>query len=130
MRETTRYGRRFRKILLGFDRLFNTTYSKRTFVECFEKEVFVYGILKRGLVATRNSFYRFPDLAQQRSLIFGGVPVRFGNIDAMQFVMRRDLWLQVGGWYDRREESDGYIYEKLSKRFVVTAVPDILGEHW
>jgi hypothetical protein len=131
MRENTRYqGAQIRSILKRLDRIFGTTHSRRTFEPFFEKQILIFGILMRGLVATTKGYQRFPEMAHDNALIFGGIPVKFGQIDAMQFVMRKDLWLEVGGWYDRREESDGYMFEKLAKRFVVTAVPEILGEHW
>lgn len=131
MRENMRFQRRpIRGILKRFDRIFGTTYSRKKFEPSSEKEILIFGILMRGLVATASGYKRFPETAHHNALIFGGIPVKFGQIDAMQFVMRRDLWLKVGGWYDRREESDGYMFEKLTKRFVVTAVPEILGEHW
>jgi hypothetical protein len=112
------------------DRLLSTDFAQLRFELTREKEIIVYAILMRGLLPARKTYLRHPELAQSHALVFGGVPVRSGNIDAMQFVMRRDLWLQHGGWHDRSERSDGHMFEALAKRHGVFVVPEILGEHW
>jgi glycosyltransferase involved in cell wall biosynthesis len=131
MLEITRHHpRQIRSILKRIDRLFGTTYAKQRFKPTNRKEILIYGILMRGLLPAAKGYTRCPDLAARTALIFGGIPVRAGQIDAMQLVMRRDLWLQAGGWYDRREQGDGYMYEAFAKRYAVIAVPEVLGEHW
>ncbi|MFO0860033.1 MAG: glycosyltransferase family A protein [Phycisphaerales bacterium] len=61
--------------------------------------------------------------------ILTGNPPRFEHVDAMQFVMRRDLWLREGGWYDKRANSDGIMYERLALKYGYRAVGPVLGEH-
>jgi hypothetical protein len=61
--------------------------------------------------------------------ILSGNPPIFRNIDAMQLVMRRDLWIAEGGWYDRRESADGAMYPKFCDKYGYRTVGPILGEH-
>jgi hypothetical protein len=63
-------------------------------------------------------------------MIFTGNPPTMGLIDCMQLVMKRELWLAVGGWYDKRPASDGFIYPELAARFGYRAVCPVLGEHF
>ena len=63
-------------------------------------------------------------------MIFTGNPPTLGLIDCMQLVMKRELWLAVGGWYDKRPASDGIVYPELCKRFGYRAVCPVLGEHF
>jgi hypothetical protein len=61
--------------------------------------------------------------------ILSGNPPILHNIDAMQLVMRRDLWIAEGGWYDKSECSDGIMYEKFCYKYGYRIVGSILGEH-
>jgi hypothetical protein len=61
--------------------------------------------------------------------ILSGNPPTFGNIDAMQLVMRRRLWLAEGGWYDKSERSDGVMYPKFCRKYGYRTVGPVLGEH-
>jgi hypothetical protein len=61
--------------------------------------------------------------------ILTGNPPMFHNIDAMQLVMRRDLWLAEGGWYDKSRCSDGIMYPKFCEKYGYRTVDEILGEH-
>lgn len=63
-------------------------------------------------------------------MIFTGNPPALGLIDCMQLVMKRELWLAVGGWYDKRAASDGMMYPDLAARFGYRAVCPVLGEHF
>jgi len=93
-------------------------------------QILIYGIIARGMMPYKNVSLRVPALAKRQGLLLGGVPVQAGNTDAMQLVMRRDLWLAEGGWHDRRMDSDGYLYEAFARKYRVLAVPIALGEHW
>jgi hypothetical protein len=63
-------------------------------------------------------------------LILSGVPPVLQYIDCMQLVMRRELWLAEGGWYDKQELSDGYLYQKFVEKYGYRNVGPILGEHF
>jgi hypothetical protein len=47
----------------------------------------------------------------------------------MQLVMKRQLWLDEGGWYDKSELSDGAMYEKFAAKYGYRTVGGVLGEH-
>ncbi len=119
-----------RSVLKRFDRVFGTATMGQQYFPATEHEILIYAVLMRGLVPAGRAYRRVRELAETHSLLFGGVPVEHGQIDLMQFVMRRDLWLHYGGWYDRHEESDGRMYMRFAKKHAVTAVPIVLGEHW
>ncbi len=93
-------------------------------------QVLVFAILMRGRRFNgRVGFWRDRD-GTHTGLIVTGVPPQSGFIDCMQLVARRDLWLHVGGWYDRSEESDGRIYQQMIADHGARYVPAVLGEHW
>jgi glycosyltransferase involved in cell wall biosynthesis len=112
------------------DRYAGTTYLEPDYVETTERQILIFPVLMCGLVPAAGRFHRRPDRARNHAIVLGGIPVMPGNIDAMQFVMRRDLWLAEGGWYDLSERSDGEMYKKFARKYHVRAVPAILGEHW
>ena len=61
--------------------------------------------------------------------ILTGNPPIARNIDCMQLVMKRQLWLDEGGWYDKSELSDGVMYEKFCGKYGYRTVGAVLGEH-
>ena len=63
-------------------------------------------------------------------VIITGNPPLYSYIDCMQLVMKRSLWLAEGGWYDKREQSDGVMYERFATKHGYRAVAAILGEHY
>ncbi|MEY4697709.1 MAG: hypothetical protein RIT14_2137 [Pseudomonadota bacterium] len=98
--------------------------------ECAEKQVLIYAVLMRGLRPCGTRALRSRDAADRYAMIYSGFPTRRMQIDAMQLVMRRDLWLAEGGWYDRRHDADGRMYEDFAQRYAVLSIPQVLGEHW
>ena len=71
----------------------------------------------------------FPNHPEYTLTLTGNPPV-LNNIDAMQLVMRRDLWLAEGGWYDKSQAGDGPMYERFAAKYSYRCVDQILGEHW
>lgn len=59
-----------------------------------------------------------------------GIPVTPGNVDCMQLVMKRSLWLEEGGWHDKREWSDGIMYQEFAAKYGYRVVGPVLGEHF
>ena len=98
-----------------------------------EKRIVVFAIMLKGRVQVGSKLIRLapddPRYGRYQSVL-GGVPVKRGRIDAMQFVMQRRLWLEAGGWTDLRWDGDGRQYQKLARRHGVVCLPKILGEHW
>ena len=62
-------------------------------------------------------------------LLSGNPPV-VQNIDAMQFVMRRETWLAEGGWYDKSYVGDGIMYQKFAEKYGYRSTETVLGEHY
>ena len=63
-------------------------------------------------------------------MIFNGDPCVFANIDCMQLIMKRKLWLGYNGWYDKRSFSDGIMYERFVHEHGARYCGEVLGEHW
>lgn len=119
-----------KSIVRRFDKYLGTSFIKIEIQTASKMQILIYAILMRGVVPCGNLSYRLPNGGCKHSVVFGGIPVKYANIDAMQLVMRRDLWLAEGGWYDKRETSDGYMYPKFAKKYKIDVVAKVLGEHW
>jgi len=125
-----RVGFGLKGIARWLDRHWNTTPPALQLSQSTEPQILVYAIVMRGMVALKDSQTRVPDVAARQAVVLGGVPVKFRGTDAMQLVMRRDLWLAEGGWHNRAINSDGLMYQEFAKKYRVLAVPALLGEHW
>ena len=91
-------------------------------------EVLVFAVLMRGMRYNGRAVWR--DRTSTQYMIMQGYPAQLGLIDCMQAVIRRSLWHEIGGWYDKRETSDGHIYGALIANRGARYVPEVLGEHW
>ncbi len=96
-------------------------------------DILVFGILAKGYISAGDGIVdlrkRRPDLAEHQWLYMSGYPTIFRNIDCMQFVMRRDLWLKEGGWFRREMGADGLLFQEFVKRYGVRYIIGPLGEH-
>ncbi|WP_102107731.1 glycosyltransferase family A protein [Oceaniglobus roseus] len=119
-----------KSIAKRWDRWFGSNLQGRALERVTERQIVIYAVLMRGMIPAGNRFRRVPEAGQGQAMVMGGVPVRHGMIDAMQLVMRRDLWLAEGGWSDRSAESDGVLYTRFAAKYNVLVLPEILGEHW
>lgn len=90
----------------------------------------IFAVLMIGLQCDGRRIWYEQRNSREHAMILTGYPPRFGLIDCMQLVMRRDLWLAYGGWYDRREQGDGHMYQRFAAEHPVRYVPEVLGEHW
>jgi hypothetical protein len=63
-------------------------------------------------------------------MIMTGNPPYMYNIDCMQLVMKRELWLAEGGWKDKARESDGKMYQDFAMKYRYRHVGPVLGEHF
>ncbi len=91
-------------------------------------DVLVYAVLMRGMRYNGRAAWR--DKTSTEYMIMQGYPAQLGLIDCMQAVIKRSLWHEIGGWYDKREQSDGIIYGSLIANRGARYVPEVLGEHW
>lgn len=125
-----RYPLGLRTLTKWLDRRWNTDLTAARAFASADPQILVFGIVMRGLVAMKGNYTRVHEVAERQGVIFGGVPVKYGATDAMQLVMRRDLWLAEGGWYNRAMDSDGLMYPEFARKYRVLPVPEVLGEHW
>jgi glycosyltransferase involved in cell wall biosynthesis len=125
-----RYPAWMKGLVSWLDRNWETGFKEPEVFKSSDPQILVYGVVMRGTIAMRGYKTRHPPAAARQGVILSGVPVKYGMVDAMQLVMRRELWLAEGGWHDRSMNSDGLMYERFARRYRVLAVPAVLGEHW
>ena len=63
-------------------------------------------------------------------MIMRGKNPRYGTIDMMQLISKKEIWDKRGGWLDYRECSDGYIYQELVKKYKFKYIEHVMGEHY
>lgn len=93
-------------------------------------DILIFCVYMMGVVFCNGGFSRRPGEEETYSVILTGVPTKYRNIDCMQLVMKRQRWLEVGGWHDKSRNSDGIMYPKLVQQFGARYIPELLGEHW
>lgn len=77
-----------------------------------------------------NNYYCFRVKQNDyHSTIMTGDPAVKYNIDCMQLVMKRSLWLEYGGWYNKTNESDSIMYPKFVDDLGARYCNKVLGEH-
>jgi hypothetical protein len=89
----------------------------------------VFPIVMRGMRTNGKVTWRDPNSSGYYTILIGFPPLA-GLIDCMQLVMRRELWLKYGGWYDKDVNSDGSMYPQFIKQHGACYISRILGEHW
>jgi len=92
-------------------------------------DIIIFPIKMWNLIKFRNVTWQRKG-APEFFTILTGIPPVLQNIDCMQLVMRRDAWLAEGGWYDKRELGDGYMYQSFAAKYGYRTVGPILGEHF
>ena len=60
--------------------------------------------------------------------ILSGNPPAALNIDTLQLVMKRSLWLAEGGWRDKQRNSDAVLYPEFCKKYGYRIVGPVIGE--
>jgi hypothetical protein len=93
-------------------------------------DIIIFPIRMYGLVKFRDLILQGPsDSSDTFYLILTGNPPVYRNIDGMQLVMKRELWLREGGWYDKSHDSDGMMFEAFTRKYGYRHVGPVLGEH-
>jgi len=95
-----------------------------------KNDILIFSIYMMGVVFCNGGFSRRPGQEKDYSVILTGMPTKFRNIDCMQLVMKRELWLENNGWYDISRNSDGIMYPKFVEKYGARYVAELLGEHW
>ena len=100
------------------------------------QDIAIFPIRMRGLergVDEDNQSYFFYSCPRNCNYYvdFPGDSIEYGKIDCLQLVMKTELWRKEGGWIDKREDSDGFLYPKLARKYSVEYVSgEVLGEHY
>lgn len=92
--------------------------------------ILIFSIYMRGVVFCNGAYSRRVGEEDTYSTIMTGIPTKYGNIDCMQLVMKRECWLNENGWYDMSRNSDGVMYPELVTKYGARYIPELLGEHW
>jgi len=95
-----------------------------------KNDILIFCLYMMGVVFCNGGFSRRPGQEEDYSIILTGMPTKFRNIDCMQLVMKRQLWVDAGGWYDKSRNSDGIMYPKFVEKFGARYISELLGEHW
>ena len=91
-------------------------------------DIIIFPIIMNDHDRVMQGIFRMPGSGAR--LIMTGNPPVFGFIDCLQLVMKRSLWLAEGGWHDKREQSDGVMYQCFAEKYGYRGVGAILGEHY
>jgi hypothetical protein len=92
-------------------------------------DIIIFPIKMWNLIKFRNLTWQLKG-APAFYTILTGIPPLLQYIDCMQLVMKRSLWLAEGGWYDKRELGDGYMYQAFAAKYGYRTVGPVLGEHF
>jgi hypothetical protein len=63
-----------------------------------------------------------------RHILTGHPPV-VHNVDALQAVVKRKVWVENGGWVERTQTSDGEQLQRFAQKYGYVPIRKILGEH-
>ena len=102
------------------------TLEKKHTVEITQNAV-IFPIYLNGVLSDGRNLIR--TYSYEDRFLMTGYPAVKNNIDCMQLVMRRDLWLSEGGWKDKSEQSDGNMYPYFVAKYGARYIPEVLGEH-
>jgi hypothetical protein len=92
-------------------------------------DIVIFPVIMHGFQRVNNATLQFKGAVDFFSILTGNPPVPH-NVDCMQLVMKRELWLREGGWYDKRANGDGYMYEQFGEKYGYRTVGPVLGEHF
>ena len=65
-----------------------------------------------------------------KHVVLTGNPIQYSNIDCMQLVAKRWVWHGIGGWKDKREQSDFVLYAEIGLKHPPKFISAVLGEHY
>jgi len=91
-------------------------------------DIIIFPIIMHDHERVMQGLVRLP--ASGSRMIMTGNPPMFGFVDCMQLVMKRSLWLAEGGWFDKREQGDGLMYQQFAAKYGYRGVIAVLGEHY
>jgi len=104
-----------------------TKFDEHLFETGEKNPIVVFPIKMLGMMRNATNLIRIAD--ESVSMILTGMPAVLYSIDCMQLVMKTSLWKKNNGWYDKRENSDGYMYPLLVAKYNAFVCGDVLGVH-
>jgi len=94
--------------------LANTNKTHDDYKNCYD--VIINPCILEGCLRFPNgSVFRTHDT--EHHLIMDGFPVMPFNIDCMQLVASRKIWLEMNGWHDKSEVSDGKLLSAIYNKY-------------
>lgn len=90
--------------------------------------VIIYPIILRDHINFFGSMVRTPKDSGPHMILTGNPPGE-GLIDGMQFVTKREILLQHGGWFKKSPTCDGWLAKFYAMHYGYRVVNKILGEH-
>lgn len=108
---------------------FNKNYGQNCLIS---NNIIIFAIYMNGhfrFGSPKFKAFRFKKSQSSHRSIFTGDPCVLGNIDCLQLVMKRNLWLTYGGWYNKDDISDGLMYQRFVNDHGARYCSEILGEH-
>jgi len=106
--------------------LANTNKTHDDFKNCYD--VIINPCILEGCLRLPNgSIFRTHNT--EHHLIMDGFPVMPFNIDCMQLVASKKIWLNMGGWHDKSETSDGKLLSAIYNKYGGIYTQSIMGIH-
>lgn len=98
--------------------------------ETGNRPIYIMWLLMSGVITRRagDHYEMARTFRPEDRVILKGDP-KPGLIDAMQLVMKTDLWREYGGWYDKQIHSDALMYERFCKEHEPYRYELVIGEH-
>jgi len=97
-----------------------------------DNSILIFSVYLRGVIFCNDRYLKHNESENNHiySTIMTGIPTRQDNITSMQLIMKREHWLNEGGWHDKSRNSEGILYPELVKKYGARYIPELLGEHW
>ena len=96
-------------------------------ISTLDDDIIICPIILEGTVRTNKGMLRTHN--PQHKVLMDAYPPVHQNIDAMQLVMKTDLWRKFGGWYDKSEQADGLMYQQFCQKALARYSHHVIGLH-
>lgn len=97
--------------------------------ELDQNNIVIFPVKAFGLQRVKGRYTVQNDDHGFYEILTGNPPIAM-NIDTLQLVMRRELWLAEGGWYDKQRNSDAVLYPRFCDKYGYRIVGPIVGERY
>ncbi len=92
--------------------------------------IIIFPIYLMGYTALGDRHIRLQEYEEEIKIPLVGNPAILNYIDCMQLVMKKYIWQNYGGWYNKSFAGDGIMYERFVKENQgARYCSNILGEH-